>query len=146
MNFMEEKKAMFTSQKTDWETPQLLFDRLNAVHNFTLDVCADSWNYKCAKYFDRAVDGLAQSWQGETCWMNPPYGGKSVKVWMKKAYDEFTNNGASVVCLVPARTDTVWWHTYATKATHIEFIKGRLKFSQHKDSAPFPSVVLTYTR
>jgi phage N-6-adenine-methyltransferase len=131
---------MFSSKTDLWATPQDFFDKLNAVHEFDLDVCATHENAKCNKYYTVADDGLAQQWQG-VCWMNPPYG-RDIKAWMKKAY-ESSLNGAKVVCLVPARTDTQWWHDYAMKG-EIEFIKGRLKFGGHKDSAPFPSAVVVF--
>jgi phage N-6-adenine-methyltransferase len=131
---------MFSSKTDLWATPQDFFDKLNALHVFELDVCATPENAKCNKYYTVADDGLAQQWQG-VCWMNPPYG-RDIKAWMKKAY-ESSLNGAKVVCLVPARTDTQWWHDYAMKG-QIEFIKGRLKFGGHKDSAPFPSAVVIF--
>jgi site-specific DNA-methyltransferase (adenine-specific) len=78
----------------------------------------------------------------ERCWMNPPYG-REIKAWMKKAYDS-SRTGALVVCLVPARTDTAWWHDYATKAAEIRFIRGRLRFGDAKHAAPFPSAVVVF--
>jgi phage N-6-adenine-methyltransferase len=134
-------ELMFSSKTDLWATPQDFFDKLNALHGFELDVCATPDNAKCNKYYTVADDGLAQQWQG-VCWMNPPYG-RDIKAWMKKAY-ESSLNGAKVVCLVPARTDTQWWHDYAMKG-QIEFIKGRLKFGGHKDSAPFPSAVVVFS-
>ena len=129
------------SSKTDlWATPQDFFDRYNAQFKFTLDVCASPENAKCAKYFTKEDDGLEQDWRG-VCWMNPPYG-RAIGKWMRKAY-ESSQNGATVVCLVPARTDTAWWHDYAMKGD-IEFIRGRLKFGGSANSAPFPSAVVVF--
>jgi phage N-6-adenine-methyltransferase len=129
------------SSKTDlWATPQLFFDKYNAIYNFTLDVCATKDNAKCSTYFTKEQDGLSKDWNG-ICWMNPPYG-RDIKHWIKKAY-ESSLNGAIVVCLLPARTDTLWWHDYCMKGT-IEFIKGRLKFGDSKNSAPFPSAVVVF--
>ena len=129
------------SSKTDlWSTPQDFFDSYNDKYNFTLDVCADETNHKCDVYFTKEMDGLKQKWKGN-CWMNPPYG-KEIKKWMQKAY-ESSLEGATVVCLVPSRTDTKWWHDYAMKG-EIEFIKGRLKFGGSKNSAPFPSAVVIF--
>ena len=129
------------SSKTDlWYTPQEFFNKYNDKYNFTLDVCATHENAKCKNYFTEEVDGLSQEWTG-VCWMNPPYG-RTIKQWMKKAY-ESSLNGATVVCLVPARTDTNWWHEYAMKG-EIEFIRGRLKFGGSKNSAPFPSAVVIF--
>lgn len=129
------------SSKTDlWATPQKFFNKYDAVHKFTLDVCANKDNAKCAKFYTVEDDGLSQSWQG-VCWMNPPYG-REISAWMKKAY-ESSLQGATVVCLVPARTDTKWWHEYAMHG-QIEFIKGRLKFGDAKNSAPFPSAIVIF--
>lgn len=133
-------KALFSSKTDLWSTPQELFDKLNKEYNFTLDVCASHDNAKCEKYFTIEDDGLKQEWEG-TCWMNPPYG-RTIKMWMKKAY-EASLKGHTVVCLVPSRTDTIWWHEYAMKGD-IEFIKGRLKFGGSKNSAPFPSAIITF--
>jgi phage N-6-adenine-methyltransferase len=129
------------SSKTDlWATPQSFFDKYNSIYNFTLDVCATKDNAKCKDYFTEEQNGLEQNWTG-ICWMNPPYG-REISKWMKKAY-ESSLQGATVVCLVPSRTDTNWWHTYAIHGK-IEFIKGRLKFGDSKNSAPFPSAVVIF--
>lgn len=129
------------SSKTDlWYTPQDFFKKYDDVYKFETDVCATDDNTKCAKYYTEEMDGLSQEWGG-VCWMNPPYG-RTISKWMKKAY-ESSLSGATVVCLVPARTDTNWWHDYAMKGD-IEFIKGRLKFGGSKNSAPFPSAVVVF--
>lgn len=133
-------ELMFSSVTDLWSTPQYFFDKQNAIHKFTLDVCADATNAKCDKYYHSLMDGLSQEWVG-VCWMNPPYG-REIGKWMKKAY-ESSLNGAKVVCLVPARTDTKWWHDYAMKGK-IEFLRGRLKFGNSKNSAPFPSAIVIF--
>ncbi len=130
----------FSSETDLWATPQDFFDKQNAIYNFTLDVCATDDNAKCKKYFTKNDNGLNKEWHG-VCWMNPPYG-REIKQWMHKAYKE-SLKGVTVVCLVPARTDTVWWHDYAMKG-NIEFIKGRLKFGNAKNSAPFPSALVVF--
>jgi phage N-6-adenine-methyltransferase len=130
----------FSSATDLWATPQGFFDSLNTRFKFTLDVCASPENAKCARYFTKEDDGLAQTWEG-VCWMNPPYG-RTIGQWMRKAY-ESSLAGATVVCLVPARTDTCWWHDYAMKG-EIQFIQGRLKFGDAKNSAPFPSAVVLF--
>lgn len=130
----------FSSETDLWATPQDFFDVYNARYGFELDVCATPENAKCARFFTKAEDGLAQEWSG-TCWMNPPYG-RTIGQWMRKAY-ESSLKGATVVCLVPARTDTRWWHEYAMRGD-VEFIKGRLRFGEAKNSAPFPSAVVTF--
>ena len=132
----------FSSELNDWETPQDLFDELNRKYYFDLDVCASLENAKVANYISLPDDALKEKWVG-TCWMNPPYG-REIGKWMKKAYEE-SQQDALVVCLVPARTDTKWWHEYAMKG-EIEFIRGRLKFSGHKNSAPFPSAIVVFGR
>jgi len=132
---------MFSSRSDEWETPQDLFDVLAGEFGpFDLDVCATSSNAKCDRYFTPDDDGLAQEWAG-TCWMNPPYG-RQIIHWMKKAY-ESSLRGATVVCLVPARTDTAWWHEYAMQGK-VRFIRGRLKFVGARHAAPFPSAIVIF--
>ena len=129
------------SSKTDlWETPQDFFDRYNAIYGFTLDVCALPDNAKCNTYFTPEQDGLSQEWVG-VCWMNPPYG-RAIAKWVQKAF-ESAKHGATVVCLLPARTDTRWWHDYCQRGD-VTFVRGRLKFGGHKNSAPFPSAVVVF--
>lgn len=131
-------KALYSSESELWETPQDLFDRLDKEFHFTVDVCALDSNTKCASFYSPDQDGLKQKWEG-ACWMNPPYG-RNIGEWMKKALE----SEATVVCLVPARTDTKWWHDYAMKASEIRFVKGRLKFGDSKNSAPFPSAIIVF--
>jgi phage N-6-adenine-methyltransferase len=133
-------KILYSSRSEMWATPHALFERLDAIYSFDVDVCAVAGNAKCKKYFTPSIDGLKQSWRG-ACWMNPPYG-RDIIQWMRKAYIS-SLQGATVVCLVPARTDTRWWHSYAMKG-EVEFIKGRLKFGDAKNSAPFPSAIITF--
>ena len=129
------------SSKTDvWATPPETFAALDREFGFTLDVCALPENAKCERYFTPADDGLSRPWEG-VCWMNPPYG-QTIARWMAKAV-ESAAAGATVVCLVPARTDTAWWHDYAVKG-EIRFLRGRLKFGGAQHSAPFPSAVVIF--
>ena len=131
----------FSSKTELWATPMDFFQKWSdSIGGFDLDVCANQENAKCQKFFTKEDDGLNQDWIGK-CWMNPPYG-KEIGHWMKKAY-ESSHQGATVVCLVPSRTDTKWWHDYAMKGK-ITFIKGRLKFGSSKNSAPFPSAVVVF--
>jgi phage N-6-adenine-methyltransferase len=135
--------GLMTSLTDEWTTPQELFNELNQEFDFDLDVCADDWNYKCSRYFTREIDGLSQDWNGKV-WMNPPYG-RAIGKWMAKAY-EASRGGATVVCLVPARSDTAWWHDYSMKG-EIRFIRGRIKFVSRtgvKDAAPFPSAIVIF--
>ena len=133
----------YSSKTNEWSTPQAFFDELNKEFNFTLDPCATSENAKCTKYFTVEDDGLKQDWSNDIVFMNPPYG-RDIKYWIKKAYEE-SLNGATVVCLIPSRTDTAYWHNYIFgKADDIRFIKGRLKFGGSKNPAPFPSAIIIY--
>ena len=132
--------ALFSSKTCEWETPLPFFKALDEQYHFTLDVCATEENAKCDTYYTPEQNGLMQAWEGR-CWMNPPYG-RSISAWVKKAY-ESAAKGALVVCLLPARTDTSWWHDYCMKGK-ITFIRGRLKFGKSKNSAPFPSVVVVF--
>ncbi len=138
---MSVNSALFRSDKQDWETPQFLFDGLNAEFKFTLDVCAVAENAKCRGFFTPEDDALAKDWGDAVCWMNPPYG-RTIGKWMQKAFDA-SQNGATVVCLVPARTDTDWWHRFAMRGD-IRFLRGRLKFVGAENSAPFPSAVVIF--
>ena len=187
----------FSSVTDEWSTPQDLFEKLKAEFAFQLDVCAAAANTKCSLYFDRAQDGLKQTWSG-VCWMNPPYGdpeepckllskrgkplvckkkrcktceedptekckqkkcshrGHHIDVyvpgildWVTKAA-ESASAGATVVCLLPARTDTEWWHEYVQpvidgkRPGRVDFLRGRLKFGNAKNSAPFPSCIVVF--
>ncbi|MFZ7905771.1 DNA N-6-adenine-methyltransferase [Staphylococcus hominis] len=133
----------YSSKSNEWATPQNLFDELNDEFNFTLDPCATDENAKCSKYFTIEDDGLSKDWANDVVFMNPPYG-REIKQWIKKAYEE-SLNGATVVCLIPARTDTTYWHDFIfDKANDIRFLRGRLKFGNSKNSAPFPSAIVVY--
>ena len=131
---------MFSSETDMWATPQEFYNKINAIFNFEIDVCAVEENAKCKKYFSVIEDGLKQEWKG-VCWMNPPYG-TGIGKWIKKAY-ESALGGATVVCLVPARTDTAWWHDYCVKG-EVLLLRGRLKFGGSKNSAPFPSALVVF--
>lgn len=135
------KDLMFSSATDMWATPQSFFDKLNSVFRFEVDVCALPENAKCEKFFTPDDDGLCQEWVG-TCWMNPPYG-RGIDKWIKKAHNSAKKNGATVVCLIPARVDTRWWHNFCTKG-EVFFVKGRLKFGGAKNSAPFPNAVVVF--
>jgi phage N-6-adenine-methyltransferase len=135
-------KVHYSSEKSDWETPQDLFDELNREFNFTLDVCADHENAKCDRYITKDDDTLVQSWLDKSCWMNPPYG-REIGKFIKKAYEE-SRRGCTVVCLLPARTDTKWFHDHILGKAQIRFLKGRLTFVGGKYPAPFPSMIVIY--
>ena len=131
----------FSSKSDEWATPPEFFAEADAEFGFTLDVCALPSNAKCPTYFTPEQDGLKQTWTG-TCWMNPPYG-RVIRHWVKKAY-ESAQAGATVVCLIPARTDTRWWHAYVTRASEVRYIQGRLKFGESATGAPFPSALVVF--
>lgn len=126
----------------EWATPQPLFDALNAEFGFDLDVCALPSSAKCDRYFTPETDGLAQEWSG-ACWMNPPYGDE-IPRWIAKAA-ESAAAGATVVALVPARVETAWWWNHCRHA-EIRFLRGRLRFGDSPNSAPFPSAVVVFGR
>lgn len=137
-------ETMFSSATNEWATPQEFFDELNEEFNFTLDPCATPQNAKCKKFYTIKEDGLKQNWQGETVFCNPPYG-RSIKDWVRKCYEESKKPNTIVVMLIPARTDTVYFHDYIYGlAKEIRFLRGRLKFGGSKNSAPFPSMVVVF--
>ena len=137
---------MFSSKSNDWATPQDFYNQLHAEFEFTLDPCASQSSAKCSSFYTADDDGLSKSWEGQTVFMNPPYGRK-IGNWIQKAYEEGEKGNTRVVALIPARTDTKYWHNYCMKATEIRFVKGRLKFGQGdtKNSAPFPSAVVVFS-
>jgi site-specific DNA-methyltransferase (adenine-specific) len=135
------------STRYDWGTPDSVFAPLHEEFGFTLDVCASQWNAKCQRYWTADDDALSRPWAMETCWMNPPYG-RQIAAWMRKACEEASCPGGqtTVVCLVPARTDTAWWHDYAMRG-EVRFIRGRIRFVRPdcKDAdAPFPSAIVVF--
>lgn len=135
--------TLFSSRTEEWPTPQSFFSDLHHEFGFTLDPCATRQNAKCPNYFTKAQDGLAQSWEGHVVFCNPPYG-RDMGKWARKCW-EAAEAGATVVLLAHARTDTRWFHDWVyNKATEIRFVKGRLKFGDSKNSAPFPSLVAVY--
>lgn len=137
-------EVMFSSKTDQWSTPQDFFDKLNEEFHFTLDPCADEFNHKCEKYYTKEDDGLIQSWEGETVFCNPPYGNKETGLWTKKCYEESLRPNTTVVLLIPARTDRISFHEYIYGKAEIRFIKGRLRFGDGKDPAPFPSMVVVF--
>ena len=135
-------EVMFSSKTDLWETPQDLFDRLDAEFGFDLDACALPQNAKCAAYYTPEQDALSQPWDG-VVWCNPPYG-RNIGKWVQKAREENRRNNNYIVMLLPARTDTRWFHDYILGKAEIRFIRGRLKFGGSKNSAPFPSMVVVF--
>jgi phage N-6-adenine-methyltransferase len=134
----------FSSATAEWATPAAFFEKLVLRFGpFDLDPCASVENAKADLFYTRADDGLKQDWSGRRVFMNPPYG-RSIGKWMQKAYESSIEGGAVVVCLVPARTDTAWWHNYAAKGD-VEFIRGRLQFGDRRKDAPFASALVVFS-
>lgn len=151
------RRIVFSSTTCEWPTPQALFDELDDEFHFVLDACASRTNRKANTWYgldhpSRARrDGLAGNWAADVrsvdrdgaVWMNPPYG-KGIAAWMAKA-QATAAAGVTVVCLVPARTDTKWFHEHVLGArAQVRFLRGRVKFGDAKNSAPFPNLVIVY--
>ena len=129
---MDKDSVHFSNNSNEWETPIALYSELDKEFSFTLDPCAIPENAKCIKYYTKKDNGLSKDWSGERVFMNPPYG-KEIKYWVEKAYKE-SLNGAIVVCLIPARTDTSYWHNFIfPHAYDIRFLRGRIKFKHSGD-------------
>lgn len=142
---MNKTISLKTLDRKDWETPPELFQRLDAIYHFTLDPCATPETAKCAKYYTKDDDGLTKEWGGERVFCNPPYG-KELSQWVKKASEEAHKLDTVVVMLLPARTDTAWFHDYIMGKTAIQFLRGRLRFVGAAHPAPFPSMVVVFYR
>ena len=140
---MTERGYMPPAKTVEWETPPDLFARLDIEFAFTLDPCATSETAKCEKFYTKEDNGLIQSWKGERVYMNPPYG-RQIKDWAQKAYEEIRSGAHIIVGLLPARTDTHWFHNYVYPFCEIRFLKGRLKYGGSDTSAPFPSMVVIW--
>ena len=134
---------MFSSKSDNWATPDDFYKKLNDEFNFNLDPCASDDNHKCELYYTKDDDGLNQKWGGYRVFCNPPYG-RSIGKWVEKAYKEAQQEDTLVVMLLPARTDTKWFHEYIYNKTEIRFIKGRIKFGGCKNPAPFPSMIVIF--
>ncbi len=135
---------MFSSKTDLWSTPQDFYEKLNEEFNFDLDPCSTHENAKCEKHFTIVEDGLKQDWKGHIVFCNPPYG-KVLGKWVEKCYNESLKENTTVIMLIPARTDTRYFHNYIyNKAKEIRFLKGRLKFRECKNAAPFPSMVVVF--
>jgi site-specific DNA-methyltransferase (adenine-specific) len=135
----EATSVFLRSQTVEWPTEQAFFDQLDREFQFTVDVAATAENAKCARFYDIDSDGLVQDWDGETVWCNPPYGDR-IKDWIYKA----ATSDATTVLLVPARTDVKWFHELVIGRAEVRFVKGRLRFGDAKDFAPFPSMLVIF--
>jgi site-specific DNA-methyltransferase (adenine-specific) len=130
--------GIMSSNSIEYATPQWLFDVLDKQFHFVLDPCATDKNAKCKQYYTVEDNGLVQDWVGPV-FMNPPYG-REIIHWVRKAYE----SNQLVVALLPARTDTIWFHDWVYYKAELEFIKGRLHFNDSYESAPFPSMLAVY--
>lgn len=135
-------KALLSSNSDEWVTPQHIFDLLDAEFDFNLDPCATEFNHKCETFYTAEIDGLKQKWGGYRVFCNPPY--SNIAAWVEKAFRETRNDNTLVVLLIPSRTDTRYFHDYIYQRAEIRFIKGRLKFNDSKNSAPFPSMIVIF--
>ena len=135
-------KGIFSHKTDEWSTPQDIFDELNDEFCFDLDPCSTDENYKCERHYTIADDGLSHSWGGCRVFCNPPY--SDISRWVEKAYREATKDNTLVVLLIPSRTDTRYFHNFINHRAEIRFIKGRLKFGEQKNSAPFPSMLVIF--
>jgi site-specific DNA-methyltransferase (adenine-specific) len=140
--------------KNCYGTPFWLFDKLDEEFRFNVDVCASKENHKHYYYYTEKQDGLSIDWfkdvsdrtnEQPSCFMNPPYGRGLTNKWLKKGYEE-SLKGCIVVCLIPSRTSTLWWHDNIPKASQIRFLKGRVKFIGAEAGAKFPNAVVVYNR
>lgn len=147
---------MFSKASDEWSTPQDFWRELDAEFHFDIDVAATRENSKCEEFYTEDTNALTWPWSlsmargyQPVCWMNPPY--SQVRQFIAKAADE-ARNGCTVVCLIPSRTDTRWWHEHVwdgekhqpRPGVEVRFIKGRLKFGGSKNSAPFPSAIVVF--
>lgn len=149
--FGELQEAPFMGQTpkantVEWGTPQELFDKLNEEFHFTLDPCASDLNHKCDKYYTKEANGLIQDWTGEVVFCNPPYG-REIYDWAAKCHYEWKEHNVTVVMLIPARTDTRWFHDYIYHQAEIDFLRGRLAYTcegGNSQKAPFPSMIVIF--
>lgn len=139
---MADLSVMYSSKSDEWATPQSFFDEINKEFDFNLDVCATDENHKCENYYTIQDNGLEKNWGGYRVWCNPPY--SEIDKWVAKAFYETKNDNTIVVLLIPSRTDTRYFHNYIYNRSEIRFVKGRLKFGDGKNSAPFPSMLVIF--
>ena len=138
-------QACLSSKTDNWATPKDFFNKLNEEFHFTLDPCANEENHKCDLFYTKEQDGLTKDWGGHVVFCNPPYG-KEIADWVRYSYEQSQKPNTTVVMLIPARTDTRYFHDYIYGKAEIRFIKGRLKFGDATTAAPFPSMVVVYRK
>ena len=135
---------MFTSRTDEWATPHKTFSALDEEFHFDLDPCSTHENAKCERHYTKEDDGLTKDWSGHRVFVNPPYG-RAISAWIKKCSDEAKKPGTLVVALLPARTDTRWFHDHVNgKARELRFLRGRLHYNDAPNAAPFPSMIVVF--
>lgn len=137
------REVMFSSKTDQWATPNSFFAEIDKEFHFTLDPCADEFNHKCDKWYGVESNGLLQDWGGYRVFCNPPYGREIIK-WVRKAYYESHKDNTLVCMLIPARTDTKYFHDYIQHRAEVRFIRGRLKYGSSENAAPFPSMLVIW--
>jgi phage N-6-adenine-methyltransferase len=135
-------RSLYSSRTDEWPTPKALFAALNREFHFTLDPCASRANTTCPRFFTKAEDGLRQDWGRHIVFCNPPYG-RAVAVWVEKCF-RAAQAGATVVLLIPSRTDTRYFHDWIYNKAELRFVRGRLRYGDGVQSAPFPSLIAIY--
>ncbi len=135
-------KGIFSRESDEWSTPDAFFQELDREFHFTLDPCASDENHKCEWYYTKEQDGLTKDWGGHCVFCNPPY--SEIARWTEKSYREGTKDNTTVVLLIPSRTDTQYFHNFIYHRSEIRFVEGRLRFSESKNSAPFPSMIVIF--
>lgn len=145
----DERKALFNrNTRKEWQTPLWFFNILNKQYNFIWDMAASKENALVKNYVDEKQDALSMEWPSKSrIWVNFPYNSRLLHLWFSRGWDA-ASRGSTVIFLVHARTDTVWFHEWAVRG-HITFVRGRLKFLYNgieQDAAPFPSIVIRYDR
>lgn len=137
--------SLYSSDKMDWGTPTKLFQELNHEFVFTLDAAASDQNTKCKHYFTESSDGLNQDWGNHnSIFLNPPYG-RAIPKWVEKAYNESLKPNTTIVCLIPVRSDTKWWHNFVMKSSEIRLMNRRLTFEGANNKAPFPACIVVFS-
>lgn len=134
-------RGMTGSARSDWATPYKIFAALDREFHFMLDACATLESARCDRFL--SAGALDCSWGAGPVWLNPPYGRK-IGEWIRKAWEE-SQRGVTVVCLLPARTDTSWWHNYCMRG-EIRFVRGRINFDSGRGRCPFPSSIVVFRR
>lgn len=136
-------RACLMSESMEWETPKDLYDDLDNEYHFDLDPCCTDANAKCELHYTVRQNGLTKDWSGHRVFCNPPYG-RAIACWVKKCYEESLKPDTLVVMLIPARTDTAYFHDYIYHRAKLIFIRGRLHFNDAKNGAPFPSMLVVF--